>query len=263
VTRYIPSLSSKQPRHSSAIETTGTIACVICKAEYAPSQLYGYLLQAPPIALESAFMSMCHFCFRCRRPACPHCWDGLHGICGECTEDARLPFRSDVGPLQGALFAPPYQPQKSQEGPDLFPLVCVRHGRFQKQGEISKQHNARRDERPPKHKQQPLPGEIAQAEHAETELSSTSMKDITELITRPDNYQDVIELDTQPAIQPRRTSSTESVVTIVLILILLFIVAIVILALLSPSFNSSVSGRLHVDIQAEIAYLLQLIRDLH
>ncbi|GCF11344.1 hypothetical protein [Dictyobacter arantiisoli] len=108
-----------------------TIACRICQAVYTPSQDHSYLLRAPAAALESAFMSMCHFCFRCRRPACPQCWDNVHGICGECCLEAKLPFRTQMAPLRGVLFATTRQAQLRRKHATPVRLLCIRPGRFQ------------------------------------------------------------------------------------------------------------------------------------
>src|SRR5712691_6656122 len=62
----------------------GQIVCIICDALFAPSPREQ---PTSAIALESAFLSVCHFCFRCRRPACPQCWDHVHAICGACVKE--------------------------------------------------------------------------------------------------------------------------------------------------------------------------------
>lgn len=112
-------------------EPISTIACRICDALYTPSQEHTYLLQAPPMVLESALMSMCHFCFRCRRPACPHCWDNIHGVCGECCIEANLPFRAQTAPLRGVIFATTRQAQLRRKHATPVRLICIRAGRFQ------------------------------------------------------------------------------------------------------------------------------------
>jgi hypothetical protein len=108
-----------------------TIECQICQAVYAPAEEYRYLAQAPQVALESAFMSMCHFCFRCRRPACPQCWDHVHGVCGECSQEANLPFRSQAAPLRGVLFPSTRQEQLRRKQAENLRLLCINPGRFQ------------------------------------------------------------------------------------------------------------------------------------
>src|ERR1700726_349331 len=85
------------PKHESKI--VPAIACSICDAGYIPSPTYPNLMQAPPRVIEAAFMSMCHFCFRCRRPACPACWDAVHGVCGACVQETHLHIRVDTKPL--------------------------------------------------------------------------------------------------------------------------------------------------------------------
>src|SRR5947209_4333605 len=108
------------------------ITCTICDAGYGPSPAHQSLLQAPPTVLEAAFMSMCHFCFRCRRPVCPACWDAVHGVCGACVQEARLPFRVEAAPLN-VVFppSPVHQLHPAEEHTTSQLLVCVRPGRFQ------------------------------------------------------------------------------------------------------------------------------------
>ena len=114
-----------------------TVTCKICDACYSPAPARADLLQVGPDALEAAFMSMCHFCFRCRRPACPGCWDEVHRVCAECVQEAHLAFRADVPPLQGTVFPAPITAScigQAAIGSDtaIAPLlICVRPGRFQ------------------------------------------------------------------------------------------------------------------------------------
>ncbi len=121
------------------VRSTHSITCAICDAGYMPSQSRQDLLQAPPGVLESTFMSMCHYCFRCRRPACPQCWDVIHGVCGACVQEAHLPFRSSASPLTGTLFPPSasYMSHISHMGQPSIDttiaplLICIRPGCFQ------------------------------------------------------------------------------------------------------------------------------------
>ncbi|WP_069801406.1 hypothetical protein [Thermogemmatispora onikobensis] len=121
-----------------------TVACSTCGAIFAPSHLHPELRLASPAVLEAALMSMSHFCFRCRRAACPECWDHVHRICGACVAELGLPFRREVPPLEGAFFAPPPPAPSStstssdpctcqinQSSPTQEPLLtCLQAGRF-------------------------------------------------------------------------------------------------------------------------------------
>ena len=73
---------------------------------YAPARLHSYLLQAPPIALELAFLGMCHFCFPAAADRSgPNCWDAIHAVCGQCTrETQRSLFDMETPPLAGTLY---------------------------------------------------------------------------------------------------------------------------------------------------------------
>src|SRR5215472_13811412 len=127
------SQTQEQPAHLPPGATDSTITCTICSAGYTASPHHEDLLQATSLALESAFMSICRFCFRCRRPACPMCWDAVHRICAACTQEAGLPFRTHVAPLEGTLFPPviPARPaQDIHDGQQALPFVCIRPGLF-------------------------------------------------------------------------------------------------------------------------------------
>src|SRR5215469_2266323 len=129
----ITSQTQEQPVQLPPAANDSPITCVICSAVYIPSPQNEDLLQATPLALESAFMSMCHFCFRCRRPACPMCWDAVHRICAACVQETGLTFRTQVAPLEGTLF-PPILPARQVQSvcndQQATPFLCIRPGLF-------------------------------------------------------------------------------------------------------------------------------------
>ncbi len=238
----------------------GTVLCVICKAVYAPSPPYEYLLQAPPVARESAFMSMCHFCFRCRRPACPNCWDDVHGVCGACSLESDIPFRVPSPSLRGSLLAPPRQAQAVRACPVPVSLICVRPGRFQRelfppvdvlsttplQSVMIKTSNSivARTEKP--EGTNGVPDAMLQSRKATKASRSVSPFDIDQLETRPGRRKQV-------------SRWWELMLTTVVFIVVLTVVLLIVLALLSDRANTSITSILHVDIRAEIAYLWQLI----
>jgi hypothetical protein len=101
--------NQRQAAHLS--DEQGNMLCVICQAAYTPV----LQSQRPWMALEAAFLSMCHFCFRCRRPACPECWDESNGICADCVREMQFSAPSHL--VESAT-------------PSAQPLICIRHGRF-------------------------------------------------------------------------------------------------------------------------------------
>lgn len=217
--RYYPEPTG----HRAKKGPTNTVACRICEAVYTPSQDHAYLLQAPPMVLESALMSMCHFCFRCRRPACPHCWDNVHGVCGECCQEADLPFRAQAAPLRGVLFATTRQAQLRRKHATPVRLICIRSGRFQSAASIDTAEtfplqNAIIPPRASAARQ--IHAELAHPEkpqiHPETEkrLSVPPRRRITieidDLETRPPRVEapiDVDQIETQPPPRIRRASA--------------------------------------------------------
>ena len=217
----------------------GTIACTVCSALYTPAQAHAYLLQAPRLALESAFMSMCHFCFRCRRPACPLCWDDIHGLCGSCVEDVHLSFRQEAEllPLNSTLLIP-VAPRSQQHHTASFPLVCIQPGRFQP--------------------------DASSVEHV-----SEPVKGIPDVQQPQEAHETPVQDEVVPiAVQKRNNVVSiahriERILTFVLGLILFIIAVLIVTASFSPQANEVIAHVLHVDIRMEIEYLLQLIQQLH
>ena len=106
-------------------DTLKIIACPVCRAVYVPSNEQQD--HSSTLLLETAFLEVCHFCFRCQRPACPQCWNPVHHTCAACCEEARLPFRGPVPALEGLVFLPlSAHPARGQ----AISFVCQRNGRF-------------------------------------------------------------------------------------------------------------------------------------
>jgi hypothetical protein len=236
-----------------AAEVEKTVSCTICGAVYAPSLEYAYLLNASPAALESALMSMCHFCFRCRRPSCPACWDDVHGVCGSCVQEANLPFRSEPALLNGLLFPPhPMSPVRAFHASS--PLACIREGRFQQPGSLSVDEISARPT-------QEMP--ITTTETRSARLSRQRQSLRSPQAESPTEDTDIAELTTRPGRRRRIARGIERALTIALLVILLIIITLIVAALLSAQANTLIAQTLHVDIRAEIAYLLRLIEQLH
>ena len=102
------------------VDTLKVVACPVCRAIYVPSGAV-----RPPGLLETAFLAVCHFCFRCQRPACPQCWNPVHHVCASCSEEARLPFRGPVPSLEGLVFV-----SSRSELANTISFLCKRNGRF-------------------------------------------------------------------------------------------------------------------------------------
>jgi len=259
-------MSAQQPESSAlpfADDPTRTIACAICQAIYSPSRRYEHLLLAPPIALESAFMGMCHFCFRCRRPACPQCWDDIHGICAQCGQESRLPFRRATVPLSPLLFTASRQAQSERIQPATVPFICLVPGKFHhahqdvveemttaamqaiERGKPGESERQRRNtlEKKPLQEQVAVPGKERKAEEQAAPVEIDEMKTLPERTSRSHR---------------RFEHFFTAVFWVVLVLVILCIAA----AYLSEDANTFISSTLHVDIRAEIAYLWQLITHL-
>lgn len=104
-------------------DTLKIVTCSICRAVYVPAE--EQQMKSSAVLLETAFLEICHFCFRCQRPACPQCWNPIHHVCASCGEEARLPFCSPVPSLEGLAFLPG---RTARAG--VLSFVCQRNGRF-------------------------------------------------------------------------------------------------------------------------------------
>lgn len=260
---------SEQTSRPSIDGTKGTISCSICGATYQPSSLHGYLLQGPPIALESAFMSMCHFCFRCRRPACPDCWDYIHGICGACVEEARLPFRTQADPLTGVLFALPRQQQRSHEQSESAPLILIQPARFQQTRPLDIDQVATFPEIPSA--RQALNVRAAQqratkpaspftASTSQGPSNTTAQKAVAAPIERQRVYID--ELETRPPKDSRSQQRFGYAIKAALFALFITMLFFISAAYISTDMNTLINTTLHIDIRGEIAYLWALITHL-
>jgi hypothetical protein len=110
------------------VKTLKIVSCPTCQAVYIPSSRQQAAAPGSMTLLETAFLSLCHFCFRCQRPACPQCWNPMHCVCAACSEEALLPFRSPVPSLEGLIFSP--QPSTQMAQTVALSFTCLRNGRF-------------------------------------------------------------------------------------------------------------------------------------
>jgi hypothetical protein len=238
------------------------VVCKICQAVYVPSRAHRRLASSSQAVVESTFMSMCHFCFRCRRPACPSCWDEVHGVCGACALEAQLPFRSSVPPLDGVIFPPIQHLPLARVRAGTPPLVCVQPGSFQRaplpiEAQTTLYLQTILD--------QPIDDASRTDLPPQTSISSPKpqphvIDDIADVATRPEK-RGVQRQATSRKVTTRRDKLGRIVIEILLVIVLLT-VCLILSALLFPGVNDVIAQILHVDIRSEIAYLLELIQHL-
>ena|SRR5579859_7716460 len=239
-------------------ERTGReVICKICQAVYVPARTHRQLARSPHAVIESAFVSMCHFCFRCRRPACPSCWDDVHGVCGACALEAQLPFRSSVPPLEGMVVSPVERLPLVRVRTVTPPLVCVRPGRFQRSPlpieaqttlyvpTISDQ-SLDAASKPPPSRQTPLPS---------AQSRPRAVNNVANVVTQPEKRR----VRRNAALRHNKLARA---VMAILLFSVLVIAGFTVSALLFPSVNDGSVYVLHVDIRAQIAYLLEMIQHL-
>lgn len=285
------------PSYEGQNATTRTVMCPICKALYTPTPAHQQLTLAPHIVLESAFMSMCHFCFRCRRAACPDCWDAIHGVCGSCVKEAHLPFRTQVKPL-GNTIPPLAQEQRQQlavENRHGTPaLVCIQHGRFYVEpAELQSSASAQPQRMS---KAMHVAPQVTQYSRAKAQWHSNKENLLhgredgrPQGATQPHHPAPV---PTMSALSPRdrhgrdgggadgwwgplrasvapsyewiakATGALEQWATGILLALLLAIITLIVVAEASPSANAQIMHVFQIDIRSEVAYLIHLIGQL-
>ena len=261
------SLQPSPVESGTSLETGLTVTCAICEAVYAPSPLQVPFLQSTREALEAAFMSTCHFCFRCRRAACAQCWDGVHGVCGSCVLEAGLPFRAEAVPLAGMVFPPalhqPLLSQQPQQSDSLF--VPVQNGRFYVETQVTPGQVGTGIDTNPAVQHVPVQPVI---------LDNTAIDDrkngvpVAIVIPAKTPLPAVLNDDREKAKKPRKArtakkaSRLELVLTWIVLVIVLVLVVVIVLAEYIPAVNALVARVTHIDIHAEIAYLVRIVQQL-
>jgi hypothetical protein len=278
------------------------ITCHICKAQFAPAPEHAYLLRVKPDALDAAFQSVCHVCFRCHRSACPECWDNVHRVCGTCVEEAGLTFRTEAAPLAGLLFPPELRTSCTSTHSSATPFVCIQPGHF----EIERQQSADTDtpeavaaleinegldtqtnqsehRRPRTTNKIPIAimDTTIQSQHGSETKTHIHGQAQTQLGTRLQTSARIAVLSNIEAQEQAEETYediddelpegsfacilkvVERVVTVVLLIVSVVVIAAIVLAEVSLPANGWIERLLHVDIRAEIAYLMILVRQIH
>lgn len=241
-----------------------TITCVLCDASFALEQEREDDQKMEAAELEAAFMSICHFCFRCRRAACPECWDPVHRVCAQCVTWAGLPFRAEPLPLAN-LIIPPLSSERQTQVETIAPFVCVRRGRYQRaesaapDPETDQAHLAAAAA-PDRETPSELRGD--KDERAIT-LSQPAKQVVMPPAKKPVQVmkQDEDELERAPGRSAFKI--IERALTIIALAMLLAVIILIVLAEASTRANSEIMRLLHVDIRTEVAYLIVLIKQIH
>ncbi|MDQ6660382.1 MAG: hypothetical protein M3Z24_05385 [Chloroflexota bacterium] len=262
----------EQIQSSSNTAEMNSMICNICSAAYVPAPSHQYLLDASPLVRESAFMSMCHFCFRCRHAACPECWDEINGLCGACVKEIGLSFRVDAPPLKGVFFPPVRQLQAPAKRTTSPLLVCVRSGSFQTeiQQPSSDIVKAIESETMTTAAKESV-GETKDIQHSPSlphkgvkGVSRYGKKRQTEVNVSPDEtkQEESFPLSKEGELKKGKVQIfrvIERALTGAAFLMVCFILSLIILAEIFPKVNAFIAHLLYIDIRAEIEYLGHLI----
>lgn len=235
------------------------MTCSLCDAEFSPESEYAYLLNADAKELEAAFMSACHVCFRCRRAACPECWDATHHLCAQCVGEAGLPPHTEPRPLEGTL--PLIMTAQDAAGAaTASPFVCVRPGRYSASAEREPDRDRQQSADPAL-----LPVKKSDSPAGTENIHHDPTPRLVALAIADQAGTAEETLESEPAISgTRRTLNViERALTIIVLAALLIIAALVVLAETSLPANTTIARLIHVDIRAEVAYIVNLIKNIH
>lgn len=221
-----------------------TITCALCDARFAVASGCEDGGKAGEAEIEAAFMGICHFCFRCRRAACPECWDTVHRVCAQCVTWAGLSFRVEPLPLADVIFSPLSSERQTRSEP-ISPFVCVRHGRYQ-----SAEMTASDTETD-------LAQQFVDASSSQRSLSKPSPSEDEHAV------QPSLPVAASPAKRTAPIKIIERTLTIIALAILLTMIVLIVLAEMSTRANSEIVRLLRVDIRSEVAYLIVLIKQIH
>jgi hypothetical protein len=216
--------------------------------------------------------------------------------------EAQLAFRSSTPPLDGVLFPVVDDVPAARVHTLTPPLVCVRPGRFQQaplpletQTTIYLQTNSnqpiydpsKRNLAPKASFSSSLPSAEPQHNRLNTahrthnptadipSWSPVHELDIEDIVTRPERRRvsqvqgqqptqakDIVHHTKKRRKPTKRQIQLERILTEAVSVIALLVILLVASAIFSANVNDGIANFLHVDIRAEIAYLLQLIQHL-
>lgn len=259
-----PAQKSTAPVASAAASGATAITCALCNASFALEQEREDDWKMDAAEVEAAFMSICHFCFRCRRAACPECWDPVYRVCAQCVAWAGLPFRSEPSPLADMVFPPEHSPRQMLDE-SIVPFVCVRHGRYQSTESAATDPEAG-------HGQQtattlPRKGTMPVLPSDKDERAVELSQSVLPIVAPPakKTAQITKQAEDEPECEPSRSvfKIIERVLTIIALAILLVVIVLIVLAEVSARANGEIVRFLHVDIRAEVAYLIVLVKQIH
>jgi hypothetical protein len=203
----------------------------------------------------------------------------VHGVCGACVRETQLSFRAQAAPLDGLLFQPLHRQEHHQQEVAAALLICVKSGRFLQTEEqaqtapvepASTTINHIPAHLPVLHTEtddtqrtiQPTPATAEISRHVTKKVAAAQAKQATRGKAKDEDEDEDEELKPRPHAVVRVLRAIERVLTIIALVLLLAIIALVIAAQVSETANTLIFHVLHVDIRAEVAYLVHLIQQL-
>lgn len=282
------------------VDTLKVIACPVCRAVYVPFFREKKATQNAMALLETAFLGVCRFCFRCQRPACPQCWNKESNLCASCSQEVQVAFHAALPSFEGLVFSPPLSLYRESTVDVSF--ICRRNGRFASSelaparallsADLSVEEASTldgsypvwlqeimgsktgsqlsnfmpqiaggwRDSEPVRAEKSPNSPSTSslewlhiKAESLPVKKTQATQEDLT-VATATSVSEEVLVDEKTPLLE-----RIENILIVLISLILIALVLMIVLAITSADMNALFLRLLHVDIRAEIAYLLKLI----
>ena len=264
ITSEQPAQAANESITSVAPDAAVIVTCALCDAGFVPTPECEYAWKVDATELEAAFMRVCHFCFRCRRAACPECWDPVHRVCAQCVAEAGLTFRTEPSPLADLIF-PPITSARQVRDESTVPFVCMRHGRYQSAETAASDPVT-------DHAQQRVAVALSTESMSKlptddneraVQLSQPALPAVAAPAKKP--VQVTEQAEHESICKPRQSAFkiVERTLTIIALAVLLAVIILVVLAEVSTRANNEIARLLHVDIRAEVAYLIALVKQIH
>jgi hypothetical protein len=222
----------------------GSVTCNICAARYTVTGAWQLWEPLTPMQREHLLLNISRFCYRCRRPACPDCWDRTYALCAACVQEAGLVLQVQE---RNTAWG-----EDSQEG-----LVCREEGRYHREwtNKTSSTHPTHTRGKHIRSVSGREVGEDGGRVHERT-TQPPVFKASTILARRETKPGEVAldEIATLPGRRPRQHLSwvRKAIFSVGLILLALFVGGII-AAMFSMEVNTLLWQALHIDVRGYMA----------
>lgn len=214
-----------------------SVTCSICAARYAVVGSWQAWEPLTTMQREHLLLNNSRFCYRCRRPACPDCWNKTYALCAACVHETGLVLQA---PVQNMAWG-----EDSQEG-----LVCIGEGRYHREWANKTSSTHPRVKRIRSTSGGELDEDVARVHERTTQPPAFKASTIPARRKKKPGEVALDEIATLPGRQPRQYPGwmRKAIFSVGLILLALFVGGII-AAMLSIEVNTFVWHTLHIDVR--------------